>query len=55
MIYYLGLQIISHEINEKVVINYYLLESIFKLIPTVSIKFNNKKNTDIIIFHLITF
>ena len=50
MIYYLGLQIVSHEIEENVVINYYLLESIFKLIPTVSIKFNNKNNTDITFF-----
>ena len=47
MIYYLGLQIVSHEINENVVINYYLLESIFKLIPTLSIKFDNKNNFDI--------
>ena len=50
MIYYLGLQIVSHEINENVVINYYLLERIFKLIPTVSIKFNNKNDTDITFF-----
>lgn len=50
MIYYLGFQIVSHEINENVIINYYLLESIFKLIPTVSIKYNNKNNIDITFF-----
>ena len=47
MIYYLGLQIVSHEINENIIINYYVLEKIFKLIYFLNIKFINKNNIDI--------
>ena len=49
MIFYLGLQIISQEISENVVIDYYTFEKIFKLISLLSIKFNdnNKNNLDI--------
>ena len=49
MIFYLGLQIISQEISENVVIDYYTFEKIFKLISLLFIKFNdnNKNNLDI--------
>ena len=49
MIFYLGLQIISQEISENVVIDYYTFEKIFKLISLLTIKFNNnnKNNLDI--------
>ena len=50
MIYYLGLQIVSHETNENVVINYYLFEKIFKLIEIISIKFKTKGNLNITFF-----
>ena len=51
MIFYLGLQIISQEISENVVIDYYLFEKIFKLISLLSIKFNNNKNNVDITFY----
>ena len=47
MIFYLGIQIVSHEINENVVINYYAFEKIFNLIEILSIKFNNNNNINI--------
>ena len=50
MIFYLGLQIVSQEINENVVIDYFTFEKIFNLISLLSIKFNNKNNLDITFF-----
>ena len=47
MIYYLGLQIISQEISESIVIDFLRFEKIFKLIPILSTKFKNKNNLDI--------
>ena len=47
MIFYLGMQIVSHEINENVVINYYAFEKIFNLIEILLIKFNNNNNNNI--------
>lgn len=46
MIFYLGIQIVSHEINENVVINYYAFEKIFNLIELLLIKFNNNNNNN---------
>ena len=50
MIYYLGLQIVSNEINENIAINYYLFEEILNLISLLSIKFKNKNNLNITFF-----
>ena len=47
MIYYLGLQVITHEINEKVVIDYFAFEKIFNLIYFITVKFKNKEKIDI--------
>ena len=47
MIYYIGLQIITQEITEKVVIDYYTFEKIFSKIYFLTVKYKDKKNTDI--------
>ena len=51
MIYYLGVQIISHEENENNIINYFLIEKIFNQIQILSIKFKNKNSNLNISFH----
>ena len=51
MIYYLGVQIISHEDNENNIINYFLIEKIFNQIQILSIKFKNKNSNLNISFH----
>ena len=42
MIYYIGLQIITQEITEKVVIDYYTFEKIFSKIYFLTVKYKGK-------------